>query len=107
MSDDEKFKIIGKVVSDHEAAKKRLEALQVKGKMVGEFLHLVANTLTGNAKIYELRGERGIKIAPFNMSRGGEGDWPTFDELSALLREICSTKQQIEELGSQRKELGV
>lgn len=104
MSDDEKYQIIGKVVSDHEAAKKHLAALKAKGKSLAEFVHLVASALADEATWTVGR--------EFTIKRSIDGrvttaDWPLREDIVALLTEIAETKVRIATLEQQRKDLGV
>ncbi len=93
-------------MSDHEEAKRRLAALQAKAKVLGAFIHLVANVLTGDATRYSYDGQT-IRVEPFHSSSGGAGAWPSMEELVSLLSQIDTAKNDIAELEWRRKDLGV
>jgi hypothetical protein len=105
MSDDERFQIIGKVVSDHEAAKKHLATLKVKAKALSEFLYIVGSALAGEAT-WSVAGTT-FTVKRFNAGGPVTGEWPTAGSLAALLQEITDTHSQITLLEKQRKDLGI
>lgn len=106
MTDDEKYRIIGRVVSDHEDSKKHLAALETKANTLGDFIQQVAIVLAGKSKLtIAPTGE--ILVKSSDASRGGRGVWPTLDEIRTLLDEIAATRTEIEQLARQRRELGV
>ncbi len=106
MTDQEKYQIIGKVVSDHEKAKKHLVVLFAKGKDLGEGLHAVANVLMNNAsgmfdgKAFQIKSRHGGRLIHTVV-------WPSEDEVRQLIEEIDTTRNDIASLEQQRKELGV
>ena len=108
MSDDERYQIIGKVVSDHEAAKKHLAALQAKAANTAELFHAIANVLTGNADSIAASpdtDEFGVK----NRHSGAKsnGRYPAWQDVARLVADIAETKKQIGELEARRKDLGI
>jgi hypothetical protein len=105
MSDDEKYQIIGKVVSDHEEAKKHLAALFAKVDRLKAFLNGVGHALDGRASLSVAGDKITVRIA--NMSDNHTEVWPSWGDLAALMQEIKDTNQRIETLETQRKGLGV
>ena len=105
MTDQEQYQIIGKVVSDHEKAKKRLAALLVKAKDLGEDLSAVGNVLRQNADC-QVDGDA-FQIKNRNSGKSTTVTWPTGDELRQLILDIDTTRTAIASLEAQRKELGV
>jgi hypothetical protein len=106
MSDEERYQIIGKTVSDHESAKRHLATLQAKAKPMSEFLYLVGSALTEQAT-WSVDGN-GFTVKRFNSGGGPvTAHWPTAENVSALLQEIADTKAHIAELDRQRKAFGV
>ena len=105
MTDQEQYQIIGKVVSDHENAKKRLAALLAKAKDLGQGLSAVTNVLRQNADC-RLDGDA-LQIKNHNSGLSMTVMWPTGDELRQLILDIDTTRTAIASLEAQRKELGV
>lgn len=106
MTDNERFQIVGRVVSEHEAAKRHLAVLKAKGKTTAEFLAAMGRALSDE-------GAWRVETTGFTVQRCGgsggpvSGEWPTVDAVTALLQEIADTKARIVSLDAQRKELGV
>lgn len=108
MSDEERYQIIGKVVADHEDAKKLLAALQAKAAAMGEFLHDAASVLQGNATWEWNPTQVQIKLTHAGKRTSyGHGAWPTLADAKQLTEEMDATKARIEALQGRRKELGV
>ena len=105
MTDQEKYQIIGKVVSDHETAKKQLVVLLAKAKDIGNEINAVANVLRGNA---DCRFDgKAFQIKNRMTTRSDTVVWPTVDEVRQLIEAIDATRDDIASLESQRKALGV
>jgi hypothetical protein len=105
MSDDEQDQIIGRVVREHEKAKKLLAALKVKAAALATVITGVANVLSEHAD-WSHTGDR-FHIKNRHNGQETDGRWPTWDEICRLLDEIESTRGDIETLAQRRKELGV
>ena len=122
MTDQEQYQIIGKVVSDHEKAKKHLVVLKAKGETLAEFLYRVGSALSGEAA-WSMSGQSltvkgSDSVQHFGIVHHGpddqhampgpvSGEWPTSEAVFELLQEIEDTKTQIKQLEQQRAELGV
>lgn len=105
MSDEERFQIIGKVVSEHEAAKKELALLQSKGKASGDTLRAVANALADKVDAWSIEGDRFLTRSGHETT---QGPLPlSWDDIVRLLSAIRETKTRIAELDAERKRLGV
>ena len=105
MTDQEKYQIIGKVVSDHETAKKQLVVLLAKGKDIGDGINAVANVLWGKADC--MFDGKAFQTTDRITKRSNTVVWPTVDEVRQLIEAIDATRDDIASLESQRKDLGV
>lgn len=105
MTDQEQYQIIGKVVSDHEQAKKRLAALVAKAKTVGEELHAIANVLTQNADC-TFDGETFVTKNRNNGQRT-TASLPSFGAVHELVMDIETTRATIADLEARRRDMGI
>ena len=107
MTEQEQYLIIGKVVSDHEKAKKQLTVLLAEAKELGEGLTAVTNVLRQNADCRVDGDGDALQIKNRNSGLSTTVTWPTGDELRQLILDIDTTRTAITSLEAQRKELGV
>lgn len=109
MTDEERYRIIGQVVSNHEEAKKILAALLAKAKSLSTMVADVAKALD---QVSDFSRPEGGDAFIVRERHGGSRKyavraWPSFDQISDLFAEIASTHTEIATLERQRRELGI
>jgi hypothetical protein len=106
VTDTEQYQIIGQVVKTHEDAKRHMTTLKAKAKAMAEFIYQVGSALSGEASWAS--GDGTLTISRHNNYAGGaKGQWPSENDVLAVLRQMSDLKKEIESLEKQRKELGV
>jgi gas vesicle protein len=106
VTDTEQYQIIGQVVKTHEDAKRHMTILKAKAKAMAEFIYQVGSALSGEASWASSDGT--LTISRHNNYAGGaKGQWPSENDVLAVLRQMSDLKKEIESLEKQRKELGV
>lgn len=107
MTDTELDQIVGRVVREHEAAKKHLAALKAQGEQIAEFICRMAATLADSDTRWRATA-RGFTIwRPVTAAVGITGEWPSVDVVTQLLQDLDATKARLADLAAQRKDLGV
>lgn len=91
MSEDEKYRVVGKVVLDLKSARHHLSCLKSKAKQMASTITPVVNILNGHAH-------------PKTFNPHG---WPTDAEVENIITEMVETAEEIASLAEQAKELGV
>ena len=105
MSDEDRYRMIGKLVCDHEQAKKDLAALRAKASNLATLLHGVCAALVGGTE-WQASGSS----FSYKLSSGGaasSGTLPTPGEIVDLLKAVTAAESSVKELEQERKELGV
>ena len=90
MTEDEQRNIIGQVVMDLAAARKRLACLEIKAEKTALHFGLICNWLNGHFPT-------GVELP----------DGLSVEDALALVTEIKATKAEIERLERRRAELGI
>lgn len=108
MSEDEKDLICGQVIRQHKEAKKTLACVKEKGKKLGATLKHVSDVFVPRPNVIPqvsatVSGDR-VSIHVGNEIY--DLDWPSKDELIALLNEEKRLKEEIADLEQRLKELG-
>lgn len=107
MTDEERFTIIGRVVSEHEEAKRHLGALHARAENWSRLFYAIATAMSPSAAP---GGSWTATDTHFSGSQGSapvSGAVPSWADVRQLLDEIEATKTRIEQLAQRRKDLGV
>ena len=91
MSEDEKHRVVGKVVLDLKAARHHLSCLKSKAKQMAATITPVVNVLNGHAHPNTLNPD----------------SWPTDAEVENILTGIVETAEEVASLAERAKELGI
>ena len=104
MPDDERYRVIGKLVIDHEQSKRDLTALETKAKNMAPTFRAILGALAGY-------GDWTAEGTKFTYTETGHaqinGTVPSLDDAVALLGQIAAIKVLTRDLEQQRKKLGV
>src|SRR5687767_11422621 len=97
MSEDEQYRIIGRVVSDHEEANKYLAALKAKAQGMGEVLEHAAAAVQGRSSVRPSADLRTVEPAgsePHHVP----ATIPTREQIIDDIQEIATVTKAIRDL---------
>lgn len=110
MSNDEQLLAQGRILHDYTETKKRLVALKAAGRSMATILHAGAHAVDDQSHTttrLHAEGNRVTVTYPTAGHLNADGDWPTLIEVTALQGEIAATKQRLNGLVGQLKQLGI
>jgi hypothetical protein len=105
MTNAEQDQIIGQVVREHEAAKRRLQFLVTKGQQMGEQLLGIGTALKAGADV-TIDGDV-FRVHQYGILPAMDCAMPSVEDVRELVRTTNETKAQVEQLERQRKALNV
>jgi hypothetical protein len=106
MSDEERQRLVGKLVLDHEQAKRHLAALQEQARAYAKTLGAIVAALSGHAT-YAIAGDVfTVKTTDSRTSIATER-MPSPSDVAALLTELRRADQELKEFDARRREFGI